>query len=438
VSAKLTAAPVRTRISAAFRAGWSRSEFPTDGLGAPVDSNQFTSAHTVTAGAEASHDLHERISATAAITATDLRLEFSDRSDSPGDTSGFAFASERAVDGQRLAARLGLDVRPVPGATISAGAQLDRDAERQSGVSTSNFGAGAFTDEQPPFDHTRWNRAYFLQGTADLRRRLGATAGIRLDDNEAFGDFVTARAGISYALPSATRVRASLGTAFKAPTFAENFAASPFEVGNPALEPERTRSWEVGVEQIVARGMLTVSAAWFDQRFRHLIQYVAAAPGDPTYENLGAARARGLETGARLLVGGGVSLTGQYTYLETRVTSAGAGGSPSFADGERLLRRPTHAARGALGLRRGVISASAALSATGSRDDVDFGTFERVTLPAYVTLDLAGAVAVLPRGSGAGLTLIMRLENALDEEYVSVAGFPGRRRTFFAGARIER
>ena len=56
-----------------------------------------------------------------------------------------------------------------------------------------------------------------------------------LDENEAFGTFVTWRAGAAWRLRPATRVRASAGTAFKAPTFAENYAATPFEVGNPAL-----------------------------------------------------------------------------------------------------------------------------------------------------------------------------------------------------------
>ena len=439
VSAKVTARrDDRSRLAVAVRAGWNRAEFPTDGVGAPVDSNQSSSGHTVTAGAEGARDLHHRITANVSVTLADSRFEFADRSDSPGDTSGFAFASERDLAVTRLGGRIGVDFRPVSGATLSAGAQLERDHEQQDGTATSNFGAGPFTELQPPFDHARSNKAYYLQGTADLEQGLGATAGIRLDDNEAFGEFVTARAGLAYRLPSATRVRASIGTAFKAPTFSENFAATPFETGNPALEPERTRSWEVGVEQGIVGGRIALMGAWFDQQFRNLIQYVPAAPGAPTYENLGAAHARGLETGARFLVGGGISLTAHYTYLETEVTGGGAGASPSFADGERLLRRPTHAGRAAVTLRRAGFGASAAVTATGDRDDVDFATFERVALPAFTTLDISSEVDVLTRATGTALSLLVRIDNALDEEYQSVAGYPGRRRTIFAGARIER
>ncbi len=45
----------------------------------------------------------------------------------------------------------------------------------------------------------------------------------------------------------------------------------------------------------MVRGRITVGLTAFGQQFRHLIQYVSAAPGGPTYLNLGGARSRGLE-----------------------------------------------------------------------------------------------------------------------------------------------
>jgi len=44
------------------------------------------------------------------------------------------------------------------------------------------------------------------------------------------------------------RLRVSVGRGFKEPTFFENFARG-FVVGNPHLKPERSLSWEVGVER---------------------------------------------------------------------------------------------------------------------------------------------------------------------------------------------
>src|SRR5437879_489285 len=88
---------------------------------------------------------------------------------------------------------------------------------------------------------------------------------------------------------AAVRLRASVGTGFKEPTFYENFARG-FVTGNPSLDPERSRSWEAGIE----RGGIAV--AYFNQRFRDLIEYNPAPPaGQPNYFNVDGAVAGGLE-----------------------------------------------------------------------------------------------------------------------------------------------
>lgn len=429
----------RSSMSLSARYGANTTHFPTDGSGSPSDSNQVSRGHALTLGLDAARRLGAALEARLLLSLSGNRYEFDDRSDVPGDTVGFAYASERRLDAGRSGADARLSVRIAPSATITAGSQLELEREAQRGTFTSNFGAGAYTEAQAPLDAHRRTVAGYVQGTAELPRGLALTGGLRLDDSETFGSFVTYRAGMSYRLESATRVRLSLGTAFKSPSIAENYADSPFEVGNRALEPERTRSWEVGVEQGIADGMLTLSAAYFDQHFRNLIQYVGAAPGEPTYRNLGAATARGAELAALLRPTTGLSIEGQYTWLLTEVTDAGASASPTFADGQRLLRRPPHSGRLSAGWRPGNRAfLSTAVQIVGRRDDVDFSTFARVTLPAYATLDLSAALRVLGPRTSPSLTLLLRLENAFDEEYETVVGFPGRGRMLMAGGRIER
>ena len=114
------------------------------------------------------------------------------------------------------------------------------------------------------FDERRRNLGWFGQLAGDARS-VGWTLGARVDDNEKFGTFGTWRVGSWVALAPSTRLRAAAGTAFKEPSFIEVFSTS-FTRGNAALEPERTRSWELGAEH--ALGVATVSATWFDQRFR--------------------------------------------------------------------------------------------------------------------------------------------------------------------------
>ena len=114
----------------------------------------------------------------------------------------------------------------------------------------------------------------------------------------------------------------------------------------------------------------------------------------------------------------------------------------SIAAGEALLRRPAHSGRLAAAWRPGSGSTlSASVLFTGARDDLDFSEFpaRRVSLPAYQVVDLSVDVE-LPgaRTRGVGVALLGRLENALDAEYETVLGYPGRARTLYAGARVSR
>lgn len=435
-AARLRLSPdAATGVSIAGRYGWNTYAFPTDGSGALADSNQFSKGHTLVLSATAERRLSDLVHLIATFGATETRYEFGDAMDFPGDTSGFGFASARRTDAGRRTADLRAHLRPTGFLVLTGGAQIERLSERQTGWATSNFGGGAFTDEQPPFDTARTNRAAYAQVTADLPSGLALNGGLRHDDDAAFGGFTTARTGVAYALRSGTRLRASAGTAFKAPSFAESFADAPFERGDRSLRPERTRSWEIGAEQHLLRGRMTLSAAWFDQRFRDFVQYVATEPPEPTYFNLGSATARGLELAVVVHPLDRVMLTGQYTRLVTEVTDGGGGGSLEFLDGGRLLRRPDHALRvsGSYGVP-GRLRMAIAASRIGSRDDIDFSTFERVELGGYWTVDASAEVQVA-RTPAAPLALTARVENALDAEFETIVGFPARGRTLFVGVR---
>ena len=245
---------------------------------------------------------------------------------------------------------------------------------------------------------------------------------------------------LAFASPT-TRLRASAGSGFKEPSFFENFD-TPFSVGNPDLRPERTTSFEAGVEQDLARGV-RIGVTGFVQRFRDLIQFtfVPPEPGGPNYFNVAAADANGIEA---VLQAGSEKVRGTlaYTHLWTEVTDAGfdAGDAATFVEGERLLRRPDDAVTAQL---ETTVAERARLGATltwsGPRDDIRFGQFpepsRRVELSSYTTLDLSSVVTVLPARRGRpGLDLTARVENIFDEQYEQSVGFPARGRGVFIGA----
>lgn len=92
-------------------------------------------------------------------------------------------------------------------------------------------------------EDSRDNTAVFAQGLLDFSP-LSVQASLRHDDNEAFGDEVTGSLALGYELDAHHTLRASYGTAFKAPTFNDLFFPG---FGNPDLDAETSETFELGV-----------------------------------------------------------------------------------------------------------------------------------------------------------------------------------------------
>lgn len=411
--------------------------FPTDGGGHVLDRNQFSREEAWMLGLEGGKRLSRTVEARVLVASNDTKSGYDDAPDSPADSLGF-YASANDATGYRRSADVRLNIRPRAATVLTLGGVIEREHERSSSSYRSQFGPGADSA-----DVRREDRGYYAQIVTEAGP-LALTGGARLDDSDRFGRFRTWRAGAALHPFGGTHLRAAAGTAFKEPTFYENFAQG-FVRGNPDLAPERSRSWEVGAEQRLFHDHLALQATYFAQRFRDLIQYRGDAPDDePSYVNLGGARADGLEATAELIAADGrVHLGAGYTYLDTEVTRQGAGGDATFVAGERLVRRPPHSAFLTGSWAR---PAGGALSATvtrvGERDDIDYSDpsqypSPRVTLPAYTRVDLSGELPVSPTTAGRlGLALTASVENLFDRSYRDIANLPARGRTIYLGARI--
>lgn len=424
----------RTDLALTARWGEHRAHFPTDFDGAARDSNQFTTDGSLALSLDAGRELHSRLAIRLLAALFDGDGAFEDRSDGPHDMAGFAFAGSRQSRLARRIADVRLLARPAQRVHLTTGLEYSTEAERQASTTTSDFGDGPFT-ESDTFDRRRRNTAGYGQAVWKAGEALDVQGGVRLDWNQVFGTFATWRGGVVVRPVGALRLHGAMGTAFKAPTFSEQFADSPFERGDPGLRPERTVSWEAGVEGTLAAGRLTGSATWFDQRFRDLIQYTSSSPDEPTYVNVGRARSHGLELGTVWSALEQVSLHLTWTVLRTRVEDAGGSTGPGFSPGERLLRRPGSTINAGVRWRptEGA-HVGADVARVGARDDVDFRVFpaERVTLPGYTVVNLS---TDLPARGPLVATLAVR--NLFDERFDSVVGFPGIGRVVLVGVRTK-
>lgn len=425
----------RTTLDLSLRSSDADYHFPTDGAGNVVDRDQHQVSQALSLGLTAVRRLRGRAVLRVALASHAGDGGIEDGPDGPGDTLGvFAYHSRQDVTRHGLDGRVTIPLGRASAVTV--GAALEDQRARGASVAESEFG---------PFGDTTDVRRRNWAGYGELDTGVGPfalTAGARVDRNQRFGTFATWRGGASWAAGHGWRVYASAGTAFKEPTFFEQFGGG-FVIGNPALAPEHTTSWEVGTAGVVLAGRVRASASYFGQRFRDLIQFTSATgvPDAPNYVNVAAADADGLELEVSLVPVAGTRLRAHYTYLRTRVTDGGVlpDDDAAFRTGGSLLRRPTHSAGLDGDARWGRVSSYAALRWTGSRADADFAAFPaaRVTLPAVAVADLAAELRVTSAvGALPAFTLTARVENVLDARYQMAFGFPALGRTVLVGGRV--
>jgi len=415
-----------TDLRVTARYGDEAYHFPTNGGGEIVDSSAFQTLERTVLGAELSRKLGR----------VDTRLSVASNSTSGGTnqpSSGDYVSLDRT---RRRSADLRADI-PVAAATVlTAGVQLEQADERSE--SHSVFGTSEFSSI---FEAARRNAA----GYAELSSRLAAamiTAGVRHDDNERFGKFDTYRVGASWSPIKGSRFRGSVGTAFREPTFLENYSTG-FVVGNRALRPERTRSWEAGFRQNLLDDRLELGVTHFDQRFRDMIDYTGSNKAcGASYCNVALATARGREFEARYAVLRSLSLDANFTHLETKVLTPGFDTSSGglYRRGENLIRRPTTSWTFGGVYASSIGSIDAHVIHVGERSDRDFRPFPFVAVvdSAYTRTDVGAALQLgrfSPRLATSELTL--HAENLFDTNYQSVFNFLSPRRTLLVGARTS-
>ncbi|WBU56688.1 TonB-dependent receptor plug domain-containing protein [Paracoccus sediminicola] len=255
---------------------------------------------------------------------------------------------------------------------------------------------------------------------------LDVQLGLRHDANDVFDDATTWSLGLSWQLPNAPlRLHASAGTGVVNPRYGELFGEYG-SVGNPNLQPEENRGFDLGVEATILDGRGTVDLTYFHEDLESEITYVCVPTADPytcgtlsngtNYENQsGTSQRRGVEIAAKMQVNDAFRLGGSYTYLDA-----------SDPGGSREIRRPRHT----LGLNAEYLFAQGRGSISGdvthvaaNADSQFFGSYVTKDLPDYTVVNVAAGYDLTDR-----VRLTGRVTNLLDEEYSEVWGYsaPGR------------
>lgn len=177
--------------------------------------------------------------------------------------------------------------------------------------------------------------ALYVQDEWVAGSRWTVIPSVRWDYNDVFGSEVTGKLGTTYKINKGLRLKANIGTAYRAPTASElyfDWRHSPAAqvnvhiVGNPDLKPEKAFNFDVGVEG--ERGKTFGKLTYFHNKVEDLINIntvMTIIPGFPptrlmtgTYNNIEDATIQGVEFEAKQDLGSGFSLRGLYTYLDAR------------------------------------------------------------------------------------------------------------------------
>jgi vitamin B12 transporter len=387
--------------------------YPTDGSGLVVDSNAVHREDRLAVGLDAGVRIAPAAELRLVLASHDLHGISENLPDSPGDVNDYYYTTAERSRRRSGDLRLNLDLPAA--ARLTLGAQVER--KWQESGTTSNFG------DTPTYSRTRRTTGGYAQLLFAPAAPVTAALGARYEHNEQFGDFLTYRAAGTAQVAAATRLRASIGTAFREPTFLESYGGG-FVTGNPALDAEHAFSIDAGIEQQLGEA-LTIGATYFRNSFRDMIDYQYSPTGGPDYFNVARTRASGLELEARASLAAGVHADAAFTYLDTRVVDPGkgAGATALFVAGAHLLRRPMHTLDAGAGWRGARAAIDLRAQRVGTREDNYFGpapaySASHVTLPAYTRADLSGEVTVT-----SGVVATLRVENLTDATYTDVAGF---------------
>jgi len=367
----------------------------------------------------------------------------------------------------------------------------------------------------------RTNYLYTLQVQGDIKHRLFYSAGGSVEQNELYGIAGTPRLGLTYdaVRPGhrpfhGTLLRANTATGVQEPSLDAQLSSlftllqqtSPQEQTNPVISTgaerngeirfstqtldsprianapynvapitaERSRTYDVGVEQNILNQKLILKAGYFHNQFNHQIESIGAN-GLETYFNIPvsvvaqlppatlnslAYRTQGLELELQYQALNHLFLRGGYTYLASLVEQSFSSdavtpainpnlpgipiGALSPLVGSHPFRRPPDTGFFAVQYTSNRFSAAIKGALSGNSDDSTFqlnndrNGGNTLLLPnhnldfGYAKLDLNLLFAATRR-----VTLFTQLDNLLSQQHIGPIGYPGLPFTIRAGLKIK-
>jgi len=282
-----------------------------------------------------------------------------------------------------------------------------------------------------------------------LDDRLIISGGVRYDHYkvEVKGDeggtekdnYTCPRAGIAYLLTDHLKVRANYGRAFRMPTAlqlaGDMMMWSTHYVGNPGLDPEKSDTYEGGLDFSLAS--FNLSLTYFHTDFDDKIESYTKPNGDTSYRNLGEAEIEGIESNFSFDMGSLFSWDYQVKPYVSVIYL------PTYEDeetGEDLKYTSDYnVSYGITVSDFSGLSANLNLAYTGKQDITDYenGTYETITKGGFTVTNLTISKKILNTEKYGSITFKGEIQNLFDKDYEYIQGYPMPGRSFFIGMRYD-
>lgn len=349
-----------------------------------------------------------------------------------------AYPGANEVDTTSFAGKLGTEIRHSAdwSSTVELSSSVDRSRNFRDGVTgRDRFNSsryGIFASTQKHFDTGAVS--HVLSGGAEVYREqvdstvdfdvtartlaavfsqyslsyeaLTIDSGIRYDHNGQFGGATTYNVGASYEILPDLTLRSSYATGFRAPSFNELYYPN---YSNPNLKPEKSRSYEVGLNW--QAGTDTNLDVAFYQTW--LTDAIASNP--PTYLPFNVAKARITGFEAALAHRFNTEWSGKVTVDVREPLNQDNGKYIPYRDRFKATAEATYSPTEQLDLTTRVLYGAARYADAGNT----------VKLPDYVTVDFTALYAL-----DAASQVKFAVENLFDADYSTVTDYRAPGRTF--------
>lgn len=219
---------------------------------------------------------------------------------------------------------------------VTFGAEYVKDKVAGTGLGSNGDGVHSITENgKTKFSSEKTLSSYaaYLQDEIEYGKWFIVPA-IRYDHHSAYGSHTSPKIGVTYNATDHFRIKANYGDGFKAPSVSQLFYDLDMRMGpsyvhltgNPNLKPEKSKSWDLGVEAEFGKGY--GSLTYFDNDVDNLIASIPKGTDSNghnlyRYENVNKARIKGLENTLGYRFNDTLEFKVTSTLLDAKDTSAG-------------------------------------------------------------------------------------------------------------------